>query len=158
MRIVAFSDSHHNVSALKRICAVQQQADLFLHLGDAQGDIELLQRTLPGLPLSWVRGNCDLTASGPAELVLEVEGARILALHGHTLSVKHGLAMLSRRAAETGADVVLFGHTHVPFCEYREGRWFLNPGSVQSGGLLRFALVDIPETGPIACSLATIQR
>ena len=30
---------------------------------------------------------------------------------------------------EIGAQVVVFGHTHIPSCELQEGIWLLNPGS-----------------------------
>ena len=37
-----------------------------------------------------------------------------------------------RRARELEAQVVLFGHTHEAFYEYRDGIHFLNPGSLGS--------------------------
>ena len=40
--------------------------------------------------------------------------------HGHTLGVKGGRDELCREAARNGADIVLFGHTHVPSLEYIE--------------------------------------
>jgi len=35
------------------------------------------------------------------------------------------------RAEEVGANVVLFGHSHVPLCTEERGVLFLNPGSLQ---------------------------
>lgn len=157
MRVVAFSDSHLHSPALQRICRVQQQADLFVHLGDGQGDVAWLQDEIPGLPLVWVRGNCDFSQDGDIEKLLELEGVRLLAVHGHTLSVKYGYDALLRRAAELKAKVALFGHTHNPYCEYTDDVWLVNPGSVVYRTRLRFATVDITPAG-ISCNLCAIAR
>lgn len=158
MRIVVFSDSHHNPAALKRIYLVRQHdTDLFIHLGDAQGDIAALQSFAPEIPLVWVRGNCDMRSSGEPEQILNLDGVRIFATHGHLYSVKHNQDALFQRAHEIGADVVLFGHTHEPCCEFKQGIWMVNPGSVAGSSFLRFAVVDISESGT-TCYLSTIDR
>lgn len=36
----------------------------------------------------------------------------------------------SRLAQEACVDIVLMGHSHVPFCKQVDGVWFVNPGSV----------------------------
>ena len=49
--------------------------------------------------------------------------------HGHMYGVKYDLDTLADAAAARGAQVALFGHTHIPLAETR-GRVFLfNPGS-----------------------------
>ena len=50
-------------------------------------------------------------------------------------AIAHNLAQMGRWALEAkkkGASVVLFGHTHEAFYEYRDGIHFLNPGSLGS--------------------------
>ena len=58
-------------------------------------------------------------------------GVRIFAVHGHRYDVKYDreLDYLLHAAAQEQADVVLFGHTHVQYCETREGILVLNPGA-----------------------------
>lgn len=157
MRLVVFSDSHRHPAALECICNAQRQADLFIHLGDGEGDVAWLRVHLPDLPLKWVRGNCDWAQEGPAELLLDLYGIRVLAIHGHNLSVKHGTTELEKYARRMDAQVALFGHTHIPLCEYRDGLWLVNPGNTVCKDRLRFALVDLMPSG-IACSLAEIAR
>ncbi len=78
-----------------------------------------------------VRGNCDAEVD---QFVLEfpvladfaflaVDGMRLYATHGHVFHPDR-LPPL-----QTG-DILLFGHTHIPFWETRGGVLCLNPGSV----------------------------
>ena len=78
-----------------------------------------------------VRGNCDTEVD---QMVLQfpiladyalicADGIRMYATHGHVYSPDH-LPPL-----QTG-DVLLYGHTHVPAWEQRDGILCLNPGSV----------------------------
>ena len=43
---------------------------------------------------------------------------------------EHGLDNLRCRGKEVGADIVLFGHTHEPFKEEKNGIILMNPGSI----------------------------
>ena len=38
---------------------------------------------------------------------------------------------MEKKAAAENCDIVLYGHTHLAKIEYREGRYFLNPGSLR---------------------------
>ncbi len=106
---------------------------MILHLGDGWRDAEKLMQRYPELPLERVPGNCDYACFGErAERVLEIDGARVMMCHGHTLGVKTDLGMLLRAAIERGADAVLFGHTHKPFVDIRRGIVLLNPGSIKN--------------------------
>ena len=78
-----------------------------------------------------VRGNCDtevdqMVLDFPVMAdyaLLEIEGRRIYATHGHVFHPDH-LPPLRP------GDVLLFGHTHVPTRTERNGILCLNPGSV----------------------------
>ena len=65
--------------------------------------------------------------------MLNLEGHRILLTHGHRYGVKNGLGGLLNRAAQEGADIVLFGHTHQPMTE-----------TVPSGTVLGGVTIDRP--------------
>ena len=55
--------------------------------------------------------------------LLAPDGLTAFATHGH---VYHPDSLLPLKAG----DILLFGHTHVPLCEKREGILCMNPGSV----------------------------
>ena len=67
-----------------------------------------------------------------AERIVELGGHRIFCTHGHLYGVKTaGTALLEKKAAAENCDIVLYGHTHLAKIEYREGQYFLNPGSLR---------------------------
>ena len=54
----------------------------------------------------------------------------VMLTHGHYYNVNYGTQMLVEAAKEKGADVVFYGHTHVPAFEQKNGNYYVNPGSV----------------------------
>jgi putative phosphoesterase len=101
MKIVVISDTHGDLSALRRVALIEYDADLYLHAGDVEassGDIA---------PFAAVKGNCDgafpdfpfryetMTPFGKLHMehypiyssamiaALKQDGVRIL-IHGHT--------------------------------------------------------------------------
>jgi putative phosphoesterase len=76
-----------------------------------------------------VPGNCDSSSRRKTEQIKQLEGVKFYLVHGHQYRVKTSLNALFLRGQEVGAEVVLFGHTHIPFCEKIEGMWMINPGS-----------------------------
>ena len=85
-------------------------------------------------------------SSAPGELELDIEGTKVLALHGHRFEVSYDLYALSAYARSVNAKLCLYGHTHVPNTEYIYGIWFLNPGSAsrpRSEAGRTYALADI---------------
>ena len=67
-------------------------------------------------------------------------------------NVKYGLADLVRAGQEMQANVVLFGHTHIPMVDYREGMHLMNPGSLgmPRGSNGTYGVLDVTEQG-IVC-------
>ena len=107
---------------------------LVLHLGDLVRDFQELQSRMPMQTMQNVCGNCDGFTEVPDQRVLLVEGRRILMTHWHRYHVKQTYGPAYYAAREAEADVLLFGHTHIPYCE-REGElWILNPGSCRGSG------------------------
>lgn len=116
-------------------------ADALIFLGDGLRDLSYLSDS--GIPLFPVMGNCDLMSFGaPIEDTLTLDGVRIFFSHGDRFSVKSGVERIAAYAAERSADVVLYGHTHLPLEQYlRVGTkvgdrtlekplHILNPGSI----------------------------
>ncbi len=131
MKILVFSDSHGDVQHMADAVA-SDRPDRVLHLGDVEPDARALGRQFPELPIDKVCGNCDGRRPDLAEeQVVEIDGRRILMMHGHTRNVKLGMGQAVWAAREAEADILLFGHTHEAFCEYQHGLWIMNPGSIR---------------------------
>jgi uncharacterized protein len=83
-----------------------------------------------GPPLHAVHGNVDepaVVAELPAELELDIDGARIAMLHDSGQAAGR-MARMRARFPEAGA--VVFGHSHIPLHETGpDGLQLFNPGS-----------------------------
>jgi len=106
-----------------------RSADAILHAGDlaAMEVLELLESLGP--PVHAVHGNVDEPAVRvrlPAVRVVEAGGARIVLTHDGG-SADGRLVRL--RARFPDADAVVFGHSHLPLHEERDGFHIFNPGS-----------------------------
>lgn len=119
MELLIFSDSHGRAENIQVALERQVKApDAVLFLGDGARDLDRI--FLCDVPLWAVRGNCDWSSSDFAdrtERLLYLEGHTILLCHGHEWGVKGSLGALIAHAADVGADIVLFGHTHKPTLE-----------------------------------------
>lgn len=129
MKIVVFSDSHGKLDWM--IAAMEaERPDHIFFLGDHEKDGWDLSRLYPQIPLNAVKGNCDW-GPGTEEWLVELEGVRFLLTHGHLYGAKTGLLRLEEAGLRTGADMVCFGHTHVPVEVNEPGRLRLfNPGTI----------------------------
>lgn len=110
--------------------------DRILHAGDI-GDPDILIELAALAPVTAVCGNTDggaLAASVPELALLDAEGRRIVVVHGHRLGSPTP-ELLRKQYPE--ADIVVFGHTHVPTVRWIDDRLFLNPGAA---GPARFRL------------------
>ena len=108
-----------------------EEPDSCIFLGDGERDLLRLQEKYPLLPIIAVQGNCDPRSQLPMKLTVELEGHRIFATHGHRYEVKQDpdLTVLRYTAKAERAEIALYGHTHTPYQEYRDGILLLNPGS-----------------------------
>ena len=168
MRYLVISDTHGQTEDAKKLIRYfKGQIDGVLHLGDLVRDFEQLERefqTDPSLTFAGVPGNCDgaYNAFGKRmqkERVFTVEGRTFLLTHGDRYQVGYGLSSLKYRALEAHANVVLFGHTHVPLLVEEEEILFLNPGSLslpRGGSKKGFALLEV-EKGKAAASLLNLE-
>ena len=77
------------------------------------------------------------------EQLIELENKKILMTHGHEYGVKSSLLNLNYRAKELGADIALYGHSHIAAIEKHDGIWFVNPGSVSLPRGLRHTIAFI---------------
>lgn len=133
LRIGVVSDSHEDEDRLFLAARRLGKLDALCFLGDVVSDAEYLQAQLGLLGRSTVcytvRGNNDFASNYPLELTVELMGRKLLLTHGHLWGVKQGLNRLTYHAQESRADIVLYGHTHVPYSGYDSNIFFLNPGA-----------------------------
>lgn len=135
MRIAVIGDTHGRITGITRVLA-KDPPDYLIHTGDYYADARKIAQTL-NLPFSAVRGNCDGRGDEPHELLVELAGRRIYIVHGHQYGVKRDLNSIYYRGLEVEADIVMFGHTHVPCCEKIGDLWLINPGSISRPRLTR---------------------
>jgi uncharacterized protein len=131
--IAVISDTHMPRGArrlpdacVERIAA----ADLVLHAGDVMTAAVLAEIEAIGPPVEAVQGNMDdaeLRRRLPEERIVEAAGARIAMVH----DAGPRLRRFERMRARFGdrADAVVFGHSHLPLHEERDGFQIFNPGS-----------------------------
>jgi putative phosphoesterase len=129
MKLLVISDTHGSANRAFAAHSRCEPVDAIVHLGDGCGDAELLGEVLDA-PVMAVAGNCDVGVAVPRERVWECAGKRILLTHGDLYQVKSGLEKLSLRAVAVGADIALYGHTHVARHELQSGVHLVNPGAL----------------------------
>ena len=132
MLIAVISDSHGNKDSINKIKKKISNADVLLFLGDGENDLAEITNDFTGEVFA-VRGNCDITGKYPEEQILEMQGKKIFICHGHRYNVKYGYNSIYYRGKEIGADIVLFGHSHIPIIEEYDGIVLMNPGSISHG-------------------------
>ena len=106
-----------------------RSAELILHAGDVMTATAFAELELIGPPVLAVHGNVDedeLRRQLPAERMVEWEGAQIGMVHDAG-PADGRLARLRERFP--AADAVVFGHSHMPLHEDRDGFQIFNPGS-----------------------------
>lgn len=129
MRIGVISDSHNNWKNIAMALDRMGKIDVLIHAGDGYEDLNELNN-LGNTNIIWVKGNCDLGEKQDEEKIVQLEGKKFLIVHGHQYSVKESLTRLYFRAKETEADLVIYGHSHIPEVFVQDGITFINPGSV----------------------------
>jgi putative phosphoesterase len=132
LRVGVVSDTH----GLLRPQALDALAgsDLIIHAGDV-GRPEVLDALRALAPVRAVRGNVD-KGSWAARLPM----TELVEAGGHLLYVLHIVDELDLDPPAAGFSAVIFGHSHKPSIETRDGVLWLNPGSA---GPRRF---DLPVT------------
>ena len=127
--IGVISDTHgllrpEAVKALKGV-------ELIIHAGDV-GDPKVLANLARLAPVHAVRGNTDR-----GDWAADLPHTRVVEVGGVHLYVLHELFTLDLDPAAAGLAAVIFGHSHRPHLERKNGVLYLNPGSA---GPRRFTL------------------
>ena len=102
-----------------------------IHAGDI-GDSEILEKLATIAPLTAIRGNID-----KATWCRKLAKTEIVEVAGISIYLLHDLSQLDLKPEAAGCKVVIYGHSHVPQQETRNGVLYFNPGSA---GPRRFKL------------------
>jgi len=132
VKILIMSDSHNNIETMLETVAIESP-ELILHLGDHDRDCAPIECEYPEIPLRSVRGNCDRSSENLDVDEFTFGGKRFFMTHGHIYGVKFGYSRVIGAASSRGADILLFGHTHIQYCANYEGLIVINPGSIGMG-------------------------
>jgi uncharacterized protein len=132
VRVAVLSDTHSPrfwKGCPRAVAAHLEGADLILHAGDVC-TAEVLDELSAYAPVRVVLGNNDgpdVAAWGaPETLAMEIDGLSVAMIHDS--GPRSGrLARMRRRFPD--ADLVVFGHSHIPLTEAELGLRIFNPGS-----------------------------
>lgn len=92
------------------------------------------------------RDECEIKI--PQTQILKIAGMNVFVTHGHADGAYYSLNRLAQRAADSLADIVFYGHTHVASRTEIDLTYFINPGSCalprSTPRIPSFAIVKIP--------------
>lgn len=125
-KIIIISDSHSDNSFLKLL--EDNYYDFKIHAGDHLNSIEFMNSYFDW----YVDGNNDW--GNNFIQIFNIDNKKIMLVHGDTYNIKSYAkdgwnSKLKEKAQELQADIVIFGHIHIPII-YKEGNiTYINPGS-----------------------------
>ena len=161
MLAAVVSDTHGITGEVIRV--LQRYAlDALFFLGEYCADAETISAALkPGLPVFAVAGNGDAFRQcfEPTWKTVKLGGKTFYLTHGHQLRVKQMLEPLIEAGAKAGADVILYGHTHIPRIERAAGAWIMNPGSAafpRGVDDATFGLIEWQEDTPVTLMILEV--
>lgn len=132
MRVVVLSDTHSPrrwKGCPPAVAAYAEQADLILHAGDVC-TADVLQLLQQFAPVHAVMGNNDLPEvadwGAPQTLELDLAGLSVGMIHDAGAATSRARRM---RRRFPNAELVVFGHSHIPLDLEGDGVRIFNPGS-----------------------------
>jgi len=139
-----------------KLAEIFDGVQLILHAGDV-GELWVLDELAQIAPVIAVHGNDETdeaTNALPYLQTLFINGYRIVLTHAHYPNRQEELAsrvndswtpILQRRAdmgKAHGADIVVFGHTHIAMDVWWDDLYLVNPGAIASGNFMQKQLVQ----------------
>ncbi len=131
--VAVISDTHGKPHASLFPIVEQYKPLLILHAGDV-GDRDLSGGLEEVSPTVFVRGNVDLAGPGyPDSVSIRIKLGKTFSMDILLLHIAIGRMRLNRDTLDLlqqhPAQVVVFGHSHIPFVGEDRGVWLFNPGS-----------------------------
>ncbi|WP_044336644.1 metallophosphoesterase family protein [Rossellomorea aquimaris] len=133
MKIIVVSDTH--MPKIRRglpeiLKEDLKKSDLIIHAGDFQ-TLDVYNEFMEYGELVAVVGNVDdpdLQALLPQKRIIMKKGLKIGVVHGDGMG-----KTTEKRALEAfqpdEVDLIIFGHSHIPYSRYMKGVFLFNPGS-----------------------------
>ena len=158
MKLLIISDTHGEMP----IDIAKIDFDAVIHAGDIGNTAFFggINPEIGGKNLYAVFGNTDFALCEylPETISTEIGGLHFFIVHN--LTAPHRILPANENAMnKSRAEIVVFGHTHTPLVEERNGIIFINPGSLGKAGLtgLRsFATAEISECGNVFAEIYDI--
>jgi putative phosphoesterase len=145
IRVGVVGDIHGNTAALQEALEKMGPIDQLLFTGDGHRDLDRIEGGL-SIPVVGVAGNCDFCTLYPGEELLVLETKKLLLTHGHRYGVKQGLTRIALAGRAAAADLVVFGHTHLPMDDIWQNVHLFNPGSLSRDralGGLGYGMIEL---------------
>lgn len=155
MRILVLSDSHRRTANALNALRAQPTAEVVIHLGDGADDLERARLERQNTMFLTVAGNCDFASLLPYEITHTFDNTKLFITHGHKHSVKKDLFYLEEAARLEGAQIALYGHTHHPKIEYKDGLYLMCPGAI-CGNRPTYGTIDLTPAG-VVCNLVEMK-
>jgi putative phosphoesterase len=150
MRILVISDSHGKNDDVKQVIKQVGDIDMFIHLGDVERGVDYI-RGLTDVETHIIAGNNDYSLDLPATDSFMIADKKVFITHGHRFYVGGGVEHLREYALQNGYDIVMYGHTHVPYIDVGDDVTILNPGSIscprQDGHEKTFMVIEVDDKG-----------
>ena len=148
MKVGIISDSHGDYRCIDQALAHEaaQGVGLWLFAGDIAMDADYLAMVTDKEVIK-VAGNNDWPGGRlPDYETADIAGHTIFLTHGHLFGVSFGLNNLAQAAIDVGADIAIYGHTHMAVDTVLDDVRILNPGSISRPRDVRngsFMVVDL---------------
>lgn len=150
MRILVFSDSHGQATAMKKAIEAQPTAEAIIFLGDGHNDFEYCKKFIGNKRFYTVKGNNDFHCEYPLRQIINEGGENIYICHGHYEYVKSTLSGLLTKAKANDCQIALYGHTHRQQTDYCDGIHIFCPGALYNG---EYGVIDITDKGIICIGM-----
>ena len=128
-KVLVISDTHGRTDNLDIILPMVKPLDQLIHLGDVGKDTDYIE-VVAECACCFVAGNNDFYSTLPKERIIKLNNVPVFLTHGHYYYVNSRKDFIRSAAVQRGAQIALFGHTHVPYLEEENGILVANPGSL----------------------------
>lgn len=149
MKFVVVSDSHGAYQELLDVININQDADVFIHLGDYELPEYLLNRFI------FCKGNCDFLSTHKSSFDIDYEFGKLHFEHGNHIDFKN----FNEYVISKDANIFLFGHTHKKLALKIKNTYVFNPGSLtrpRDGNLGSYLIIYVDKENNISYQFKTI--
>jgi len=161
MKILIISDTHgvndNYLTVLQKVSPI----DMLIHLGDFQGTEDFIEASV-ACRQEFVSGNNDFFNGFPKDKLIQIGKYTVFMTHGHKFGVYYGTGALLEAAKQYNANIVMYGHTHVPLINKIDDIWLINPGSLslprQTGRIPTYIIMEIDSAGEVHFTLNYLKK